>query len=82
MTLSTLRGARVAAVVLQAPATALLILNTGTSKLGNVDADVAWLPVAFAILGLHGYLVLSAIRRRTPRYGGVVWVAVVACVVV
>ena len=82
VSLATLRGARVAAVVLQAPATALLILNTGTSKLGNVHANAAWLPLAFVLLGLHGYLVLSAFRRRTPRYAGAVWLAVVVCVIV
>ncbi len=82
VSLATLRGARVAAVVLQAPATALLILNTGTSKLGNLHADAAWLPVALVLLALHGYLVLSALRRRTPRYGEVVWLGVVVCVVV
>jgi signal transduction histidine kinase len=82
VSLTTLRGAWIAAVVLQAPAATLLILNTGTSKLGNIHADAAWLPVAFALLSLHGYLVLSAIRRRTPRYAGIVWLAVVACVVV
>jgi len=82
VTLATLRGARVAAVVLQLPAAALLILNTGTSKLGSLGADVAWLPVAFVLLGLHGYLVLSALRRRTPPYAGLVWLAIVACVVV
>jgi signal transduction histidine kinase len=82
VTLATLRGARVAAVVLQLPATTLLILNTGTSKLGSLGADVAWLPVAFVLLGVHGYLVLSAIRRRTPPYAGVAWLGVVACVVV
>lgn len=82
VTLSTLRRARIAAVVLQAPAATLVILNTGTSKLGNLHADVAWLPVAFALLTLHGYLVLSAIRGRTPRFGGAAWLGVVACVVV
>ncbi len=82
VSLSALRGARVAAVVLQAPATVLLILNTGTSKLGNVHANAALLPVAFLLLGLHGYLVLAALRRRSPRYGRLVWLAVVACVVV
>jgi signal transduction histidine kinase len=82
VTLATPRGARVAAVVLQAPATTLLVLNTGTSKLGSIGADVAWLPVALAVLSLHGYLVLSALRRRTPRHAGLVWLGVVGCVVV
>jgi two-component system sensor histidine kinase DesK len=82
VSLSTLRGARIAAVVLQLPATVLLILNTGTSKLGNIHANAALLPVAVLLLGLHGYLVLAALRRRTPPYGRVVWLAVVVCVVV
>ena len=78
--LSTLRGARIAAVVLHAPAAAFLILNTGTSKLGNLHAGVAWLPLAFVVLGLQGHLVLSAIRRRPPRWGGVAWLVIVGCV--
>jgi signal transduction histidine kinase len=81
VTLSTLRGARIAAVVLQAPAVGLLLVNAGTSKLGNLDADLRWLPLALVILCLHGYLVAAALRRRTPRHGVLVWLAVVGCVV-
>jgi signal transduction histidine kinase len=82
LSLSTLRGARVAAVVLQLPAVGLLILNTGTSKLGSMYADPAWLPVASIILVLHGYLVVCALRRRRPKAPGLVWLGVVVCVVV
>lgn len=78
---STLRGARIAAAVLQVPPSVLVILNTATSKLGNIDADVAWLPVALVLLTLHGYLVLSAIRRRPARAPGAIWLAVIVCVV-
>lgn len=80
--LSTLRGTRVATLTLHAPAAAYLLLNTGTPLLGNQTADVAWLPLALVVIGLQLFLVLTAIRRRTPPWSGLVWLAITASVAV
>jgi two-component system, NarL family, sensor histidine kinase DesK len=80
--LATLRGARVAAWILLAPAVAYVLLNTGTGWTGNTGADVAWLPLAVAVIGLQAYLVRAALRRRAPRWGALVWLAMAACVAV
>jgi two-component system, NarL family, sensor histidine kinase DesK len=80
--LSTLRGARVAVFALQAPAAAFLLLNSSTPLLGSITSDVRWLPLALAVIGLQGFLVLSAVHRRTPSWAGLVWLAIVACAAV
>jgi two-component system sensor histidine kinase DesK len=78
--LSTLRGARVAVLTANAPAAAYLILNSSTDALGSHPANVAWLPLALAVVAMQSFLVLTAVRRRTPPWCRLIWLAIVVCV--